>query len=103
MGQTFGNGLQMPSSLTSETDLNSLNAAAGNQSSNNQGGINQFGSNIVNALVQALQMNTGSSAANSQPVDLNLTVQIGNETIGNAAIKGINEVNQKNGRNMLKL
>ncbi|TEU20854.1 phage tail tape measure protein [Oenococcus oeni] len=103
MGQTFGDGLQMPSSLTSETDLNSLNAAAGNQSSNNQVGINQFGSNIVNALVQALQMNTGNLAANNQPVDLNLTVQIGNETIGNAAIKGINEVNQKNGRNMLKL
>lgn len=38
-----------------------------------------------------------------KPIDLHLSVKIGDESFGEHAIKGINTINQKNGRNMLNL
>ncbi|KRL97434.1 hypothetical protein [Liquorilactobacillus satsumensis] len=105
MGQTFSGGLQMPAALTQQMDLGSLGVTSSSGSQNiNGGGINELGSSIVNALLQGLQMtNISNSLASSQPINVNLTLQVGDEKFGSAAIKGINAVNQKNGKNMLKL
>ncbi|MFT8465291.1 phage tail protein [Liquorilactobacillus satsumensis] len=105
MGQTFSGGLQMPAALTQQMDLGSLGVTSSSGSQNiNGGGINELGSSIVNALLQGLQMtNISNSSASSQPINVNLTLQVGDEKFGSAAIKGINAVNQKNGKNMLKL
>ncbi|WP_243148546.1 transglycosylase SLT domain-containing protein [Oenococcus sicerae] len=103
MGETFSAGLQIPTALSQSTSFGDVaNTQAGQSSNVRGGGINELGSTIVNALVQGLQMSS-NGLSNNQPTDLHLTIQIGNETIGNAAIAGINTINQRNGRNMLKL
>ncbi|MFT8916563.1 MAG: transglycosylase SLT domain-containing protein [Oenococcus sp.] len=103
MGETFGAGLQIPTALSQSTSFGDVaNTQAGQSGNVRGGGINELGSTIVNALVQGLQMSS-NGLNNNQSTDLHLTIQIGNETIGNAAIAGINTINQRNGRNMLKL
>ncbi|MGX6392680.1 phage tail protein [Lactiplantibacillus pentosus] len=105
MGQTFSEGLQMPAALTQSMDMSSLAGQPSSASTQrmNSGGINELGTSIVNALVQGLQMTNVGGSVNSQPINVNLTLQVGDEKFGNAAIKGINAVNQKNGKNMLRL
>ncbi|MGA3411676.1 phage tail protein [Lactiplantibacillus pentosus] len=105
MGQTFSDGLQMPAALTQSMDMSSLASQPSSTStqSMNSGGINELGTSIVNALVQGLQMTNVGGSMNNQPINVNLTLQVGDEKFGNAAIKGINAVNQKNGKNMLRL
>lgn len=105
MGQTFSDGLQMPTALTQSMDMSNLVSQPSSTStqSMNSGGINELGTSIVNALVQGLQMTNVGGSMNNQPINVNLTLQVGDEKFGNAAIKGINAVNQKNGKNMLRL
>ncbi|WP_455390431.1 phage tail protein [Lactiplantibacillus pentosus] len=105
MGQTFSDGLQMPAALTQSMDMSSLASQPSSTStqSMNSGGINELGTSIVNAIVQGLQMTNVGGSMNNQPINVNLTLQVGDEKFGNAAIKGINAVNQKNGKNMLRL
>ncbi|WP_338208354.1 phage tail protein [Lactiplantibacillus paraxiangfangensis] len=106
MGKTFGDGLQMPAALTQQTNLSSLGSMPSTTSTQNvsSGGINELGPTIVNALLQGLQMaNVGGQSTGTQPIDVHLTLQVGNEKFGEAAVKGINAVNQKNGKNMLRL
>lgn len=105
MGQTFSDGLQMPTALTQSMDMSNLASQPSSTStqSMNSGGINELGTSIVNALVQGLQMTNVGGSMNNQPINVNLTLQVGDEKFGNAAIKGINAVNQKNGKNMLRL
>ncbi|WP_404882724.1 phage tail protein [Lactiplantibacillus pentosus] len=105
MGQTFSDGLQMPAALTQSMDMSSLASqpSSTNTQSMNSGGINELGTSIVNAIVQGLQMTNVGGSMNNQPINVNLTLQVGDEKFGNAAIKGINAVNQKNGKNMLRL
>ncbi|WP_076669954.1 phage tail protein [Lactiplantibacillus plantarum] len=105
MGQTFSDGLQMPTALTQSIDMSNLASQPSSTStqSMNSGGINELGTSIVNALVQGLQMTNVGGSMNNQPINVNLTLQVGDEKFGNAAIKGINAVNQKNGKNMLRL
>lgn len=105
MNRNFGGGLQLPTALSNNTIApNSMYAES---SSNNDvtmqnGGFKEMSTNLVNAIVQALQMQNATNSSN-QPVDLHLTVKIGDESFGEHAIKGINAVNQKNGRNMLNI
>lgn len=105
MNQNFGGGLQLPTALSNKSITpNSMYAES---SSNNEvamqnGGFKEMSTNLVNAIVQALQMQNTTNNSN-QPVDLHLTVKIGDESFGEHAIKGINAVNQKNGRNMLNI
>lgn len=105
MGQTFSDGLQMPAALTQSMDMSSLASQPSSTStqSMNSGGINELGTSIVNAIVQGLQMTNVGGSMDNQPINVNLTLQVGDEKFGNAAIKGINAVNQKNGKNMLRL
>ena len=105
MGQTFSDGLQMPTALTQSMDMSNLASQPSSTSTQsvNSGGINELGTSIVNALVQGLQMTNVGGSMNNQPINVNLTLQVGDEKFGNAAIKGINAVNQKNGKNMLRL
>ena len=105
MGQTFSDGLQMPAALTQSMDMSSLASQPSSTStqSMNSGGINELGTSIVNAIVQGLQMTNVGGSMNNQPINVNLMLQVGDEKFGNAAIKGINAVNQKNGKNMLRL
>ncbi|MDT7035405.1 phage tail protein [Lactiplantibacillus pentosus] len=105
MGQTFSDGLQMPAALTQSMDMSSLASQPSSTSTQimNSGGINELGTSIVNAIVQGLQMTNVGGSMNNQPINVNLTLQVGDEKFGNAAIKGINAVNQKNGKNMLRL
>lgn len=104
MNRNFGGGLQLPTALSNNAITpNSMYAES---SSNNDvtmqnGGFKEMSTNLVNAIVQALQMQNATN--NNQPVDLHLTVKIGDESFGEHAIKGINAVNQKNGRNMLNI
>lgn len=105
MNRNFGGGLQLPTALSNNSITS--NSMYAESSSNNDvtmqnGGFKEMSANLVNAIVQALQMQNTTNNSN-QPVDLHLTVKIGDESFGEHAIKGINAVNQKNGRNMLNI
>lgn len=96
MGENFRNGVQMPRGLENQISF------AGTVNSGTKAN-NDFTSSIVNAIVQGLQLaNMGSQpAGNNQPI--NVTIQIDSTKLGEAAIKGINQVNQVNGKNMLRI
>ncbi len=105
MNRNFGGGLQLPTALSNNSvSSNSMYAesASNNDVAMQSGGFKDMSTNLVNAIVQALQMQNTTNSSN-QPVDLHLTVKIGDESFGEHAIKGINAVNQKNGRNMLNI
>lgn len=105
MNRNFGGGLQLPTALSNNAITpNSMYAesASNNDVAMQSGGFKDMSTNLVNAIVQALQMQNTTNSSN-QPVDLHLTVKIGDESFGEHAIKGINAVNQKNGRNMLNI
>lgn len=105
MSSNFGHGLQMPEKLTKTLSFgNNFNRENSNQGSfSNQGfGLNNLGPLLVNALVQAMQMtSTNQNQQTNQPLEV--VLQVDSDKLGTAAIKGINSVNQKNGRNMLNL
>ena len=105
MNRNFGGGLQLPTALSNNAITpNSMYAesSSDNDVTMQNGGFKEMSTNLVNAIVQALQMQNATNSSN-QPVDLHLTVKIGDESFGEHAIKGINAVNQKNGRNMLNI
>lgn len=105
MNKHFGGGLQLPASLSHNSSMrNSLYAdtQSGNSTTIQNGGFKEMSTDLVNAIVQALQMQNINNN-NGKPIDLHLSVKIGDESFGEHAIKGINAVNQKNGRNMLNL
>ena len=105
MNRNFGGGLQLPTILSNNAiTSNSMYAesSSNNDATMQNGGFKEMSTNLVNAIVQALQMQNATNNSN-QPVDLHLTVKIGDESFGEHAIKGINAVNQKNGRNMLNI
>lgn len=105
MNSNFGGGLQMPSSITTGSSLGS-SIFGGSDSSTNEkqvsGGLSELATNLVNAILQGLQMQQAGQI-NTQSTDLNVHVQIGDESFGTHAIKGINAINQRNGKNMLIL
>lgn len=105
MSSNFGHGLQMPDKLTRTLSFSdNFNRRDNNQGSfSNQGfGLNNLGPLLVNALVQAMQM-TGTNQNQQTNQPLEVVLQVDSDKLGTAAIKGINSVNQKNGRNMLNL
>ncbi|MGE9831590.1 lytic transglycosylase [Ligilactobacillus salivarius] len=105
MSSNFGHGLQMPDKLTRTLSFSdSFNRRDNNQGSfSNKGfGLNNLGPLLVNALVQAMQM-TGTNQNQQANQPLEVVLQVDSDKLGTAAIKGINSVNQKNGRNMLNL
>ena len=105
MSSNFGHGLQMPDKLTRTLNFSdNFNRRDNNQGSfSNQGfGLNNLGPLLVNALVQAMQM-TGTNQNQQTNQPLEVVLQVDSDKLGTAAIKGINSVNQKNGRNMLNL
>ncbi len=96
MGMNFSNGLRMPSAFTQP----SFNTQAPQAAS--QGVNSDLGATIVNALMQGLQMSQiGSGKQGSQPI--NVTIQVDSTKLGEVAVKGINQYNQANGRNMLRI
>ena len=96
MGMNFSSGLRMPSAFTQP----SFNAQAPQAAS--QGVNSDLGATIVNALMQGLQMSQiGSGKQGSQPI--NVTIQVDSTKLGEVAVKGINQYNQANGRNMLRI
>lgn len=105
MSSNFGHGLQMPDKLTRTLSFNdNFNRRDNNQGgfSNQSFGLNNLGPLLVNALVQAMQMtSTNQNQQTNQPLEV--VLQVDSDKLGTAAIKGINSVNQKNGRNMLNL
>lgn len=107
IGESFTSGLQMPTVLTADTGAVNTEVSVNSNSSAStavqSGGISQLSTNLVNAIVQGLQMATGSSNNSNQPININLTVNMDSDQLGQAAIKGINSVNAKNHRNMLNL
>lgn len=105
MNHNFGGGLQMPSSLNRRTAMDSSiysDTQSNDSTSVQRGGFKEMSTELVNAIVQAIQMQNFNSN-NGKPIDLHLSVKIGDESFGEHAIKGINTINQKNGRNMLNL
>ncbi|THE20237.1 lytic transglycosylase [Ligilactobacillus animalis] len=105
MNQNFGGGLQLPTSLSKGDSIESSIYAEDHSDESSvakSGGFKQMSENLVNAIVQALQMQQ-SSNSNGKPVDLHLDIKIGDESFGEHAIKGINAINQRNGRNMLNI
>ncbi len=105
MNRNFGGGLQLPTVLSNNAITSSsmyAESSSNNDATMQNGGFKEMSTNLVNAIVQALQMQNTTNNSN-QPVDLHLTVKIGDESFGEHAIKGINAVNQKNGRNMLNI
>lgn len=104
MNNNFGSGLQLPTSLN-RNSISSDSIYAENQSNTStmkSGGFKEMSTELVNAIIQALQMQDINSN-NGKPIDLHLSVKIGDESFGEHAIKGINAINQRNGRNMLNL
>ena len=105
MNQNFGGGLQLPASLSKGDSIGSSIYAEDHSDESSvakSGGFKQMSESLVNAIVQALQMQQ-SSNNNGKPVDLHLNIKIGDESFGEHAIKGINAINQRNGRNMLNI
>lgn len=105
MNQNFGGGLQLPASLSKGSDIGSSIYTEGHSDESSvakSGGFKQMSENLVNAIVQALQMQQSSNNS-GKPVDLHLDIKIGDESFGEHAIKGINAINQRNGRNMLNI
>ncbi|MFT8610281.1 MAG: phage tail protein [Liquorilactobacillus nagelii] len=105
IGVNFSNGFQMPKSLTNPIFLTNVDSVSTQSTAANMsgGGVNELGTTIVNALMQGLQMNNLGGTNSNQPININLTLNVGNDKFGEAAIKGINAVNAKNHRNMLNL
>lgn len=104
MNNNFGSGLQLPTSLN-RNSISNDSIYAENQSNTStmkSGGFKEMSTELVNAIIQALQMQNINSN-NGKPIDLHLSVKIGDESFGEHAIKGINAINQRNGRNMLNL
>ncbi|MBS0978669.1 hypothetical protein [Levilactobacillus brevis] len=100
-----GTGVTMPGAMTT-TSLPTTSALSvdGNKASTQVkgNGVSGMQEAIVNAVMMGLQQQKSSSIANAdQPIEI--TVKIGDESFGKHAIKGINSVNKKNGKNMLKL
>ena len=105
MNQNFGGGLQLPASISKDSGIgNSIYTEDHSSESSvaKSGGFKQMSENLVNAIVQALQMQQSSNNS-GKPVDLHLDIKIGDESFGEHAIKGINAINQRNGRNMLNI
>lgn len=105
MNQNFGGGLQLPASLSKGDSIGSPIYAEDHSDESavaKSGGFKQMSENLVNAIVQALQMQQSSNNS-GKPVDLHLDIKIGDESFGEHAIKGINAINQRNGRNMLNI
>lgn len=105
MNRNFGGGLQLPTALSNNAITPSsmyAESSSNNDVTMQNGGFKEMSTNLVNAIVQALQMQNATNSSN-QPVDLHLTVKIGDESFGEHAIKGINAINQRNGRNMLNI
>ncbi len=105
MNQNFGGGLQLPVSLSKGDSIGSSIYAEDHSDGSSvakSGGFKQMSENLVNAIVQALQMQQSSNNS-GKPVDLHLDIKIGDESFGEHAIKGINAINQRNGRNMLNI
>lgn len=105
IGVNFSNGFQMPKSLTNPISLTNVDSVSTQSTVANMsgGGVSELGTTIVNALMQGLQMNNLGGTNSNQPININLTLNVGNDKFGEAAIKGINAVNAKNHRNMLNL
>ena len=104
MNNNFGSGLQLPTFLN-RNSISNDSIYAENQSNTStmkSGGFKEMSTELVNAIIQALQMQNINSN-NGKPIDLHLSVKIGDESFGEHAIKGINAINQRNGRNMLNL
>lgn len=96
MGMNFSNGLRMPNAFTQPNFSTQVPQTA------SQGVNSDLGATIVNALVQGLQMaQIGSNKQTSQPI--NVTIQVDSTKLGEVAVKGINQYNQANGRNMLRI
>ena len=96
MGMNFSNGLRMPSAFTQPNFSTQVPQTA------SQGVNSDLGATIVNALMQGLQMaQIGSGKQGSQPI--NVTIQVDSTKLGEVAVKGINQYNQANGRNMLRI
>ena len=96
MGVQFSNGLRMPSAFTQP----SFDAQGPQMAS--QGVNSDLGATIVNAIMQGLQMaQIGPNKQTSQPI--NVTIQVDSTKLGEVAVKGINQYNQANGRNMLRI
>ncbi|RMX24381.1 lytic transglycosylase [Limosilactobacillus reuteri] len=105
MNRNFGGGLQLPTALSNNAITpHSMYAesSASDDATMQNGGFKEMSTNLVNAIVQALQMQNVNSN-NGQPIDLHLSVKIGDESFGEHAIKGINTINRRNGRNMLNI
>lgn len=101
-----GSGVTMPSAMT-QTQLPvamTPSTSQGNSDVGVQGdGVSGMQEALVNAITMALQQNTGVQNANASGQPVEITVKIGDESLGKHAIKGINAVNRKNGHNMLNL
>lgn len=96
LGMNFSNGLRMPSAFT-QPSFNTQGCQTTSQGANSD-----LGATIVNALMQGLQMaQIGSNKQTSQPI--NVTIQVDSTKLGEVAVKGINQYNQVNGRNMLRI
>ncbi|MCP0886925.1 phage tail protein [Ligilactobacillus sp. WILCCON 0076] len=107
IGENFTSGLQMPTTLTADTNLSSLETSV-NTNSNTASQIQttnleQLGSTIVNGLLQGLQLFTNQSSDNSQTSNITLNLNVDTTKFGQLAIKGINTVNAQNGKNMLNI
>lgn len=89
MNQNFGGGLQLPASISKDSGIgNSIYTEDHSSESSvaKSGGFKQMSENLVNAIVQALQMQQSSNNS-GKPVDLHLDIKIGDESFGEHAIK----------------
>lgn len=101
MGYT-GTGVTMPTAMA-KVNNGAVLPSNGSSSTQVKGdGVSGMQQAIVSSVMMAMTQQQGvQTATTGQPLEV--TVKIGDETLGKHAIKGINVVNRKNGRNMLNL
>jgi len=101
MQSNFGNGITMPTALANPVlPPSSMNNESTTSDVRGEG-VSGMQQSIVNAILMATTGQQTQSTTNQQPIEV--TVKLGDETLAKHTIKGINNVNRKNGKNMINL
>lgn len=93
-------GVTMPKAMTSTGSLPTIISPNDNNGSVRGDGISGMQQAIVNAVTLAMSNQSTPQAADNQPIEV--TVKLGDETLGKHAINGINQVTQRVGHNPIK-
>ncbi|PWG00953.1 hypothetical protein [Levilactobacillus bambusae] len=107
MKQNFGDGITMPHSMVTSSTIAPSDIQSNPQDSdallhsNGTAGLQEALMSAISVAMANQQMDHQTNQGSQQPIEI--TVKLGDETLGKHAVNGINSFNRKNGRQMLDL